>query len=69
MGPLYTLIPGWLRLRCYPYPFADVDALGYVKVAINAVWISGLYLAVAAGAVAIDKRLSRSVASETAGAS
>jgi len=40
----------------YPYPFADVKALGYLRVSINAVWISLLFLAVAAGAHAIDVR-------------
>lgn len=54
----FALVRGAIMHR-YPYPFADVDALGYVKVLINSVWICGLYLAVAAGAVAIDERLSR----------
>jgi len=34
-----------------------VKALGYLKVIINGVWIAMLFVALAAGATALDKRL------------
>jgi hypothetical protein len=43
----------------YPYPFVDVIRLGYPKVLINAVWLGVLYLAVAAGLVALDRWLAK----------
>lgn len=56
---IFTLIRGEI-VDFYPYPFVDVAALGYVRVLINCVWSSALYLGVAAGAVALDARLERS---------
>jgi hypothetical protein len=50
---IFTLIRGEI-VGFYPYPFVDVAALGYVRVLINCVWISVLYLGVAAGATALD---------------
>jgi hypothetical protein len=41
----------------YPYPFADVTKLGYLKVVINGFWIALLFVALAAGATALDRRL------------
>ncbi|MGW2663746.1 hypothetical protein ACWCW7_22535 [Nocardia tengchongensis] len=41
----------------YPYPFADVHALGYLRVLINAVWIGLLFVGIAAGMAWIDKIL------------
>lgn len=53
---LYTLIRGAI-VHWYPYPFADVDALGYGRVALNGVLIVGL-LGLVAGAFAYgDRRL------------
>jgi hypothetical protein len=41
----------------YPYPFANATNLGYLKVVINGFWIALLFVALAAGATALDKRL------------
>ncbi|BAW08071.1 Pr6Pr family membrane protein [Nocardia seriolae] len=54
---IFTVIRGPLTSDWYPYPFADVHALGYARVLINAVWIGLLFVSVAAGAAWIDKRL------------
>jgi hypothetical protein len=43
----------------YPYPFADVEALGYVRVTINAFWITLIYFGVAWGAHVLDGVLAR----------
>ena len=53
----FTLIRGPLASDFYPYPFADVKMLGYLKVCINSVWIALLFVGIAAGATALDKRL------------
>ena len=53
---VFTLIRGEI-VNFYPYPFVDVAALGYVRVLINCVWVSVLYLGVAAAATALDGRL------------
>ena len=55
----FTLIRGDV-VGFYPYPFVDVTVLGYAKVALNCVWVSLLMLALAGGAVILDRRLSRS---------
>ena len=55
----FTLIRGPLNSDWYPYPFADVKALGYLRVIINAAWITLLFVALAAGATTLDKRLRR----------
>jgi hypothetical protein len=55
---VFTLIRGEI-VGFYPYPFVNVAALGYVRVLINCVWVSVLYLGVAAGATALDGRLVR----------
>jgi hypothetical protein len=54
----FTLIRGAI-LDFYPYPFVDVDRLGYGKVLINCVWVAVLYLGVAAGANVLDGWLTR----------
>lgn len=54
---IFTMIRGPLNSHWYPYPFADVSHLGYLKVVINGVWIALLFVAIAAGATALDKRL------------
>ncbi|HEX9644666.1 MAG TPA: Pr6Pr family membrane protein [Acidimicrobiia bacterium] len=43
----------------YPYHFADVIDLGYLRVAVNGVWITVLYLGVAAVAGSLDDWLAR----------
>lgn len=53
----FTLIRGPLNSDWYPYPFADVKTLGYLKVVINGFWIALLFVAAAAGATALDRRL------------
>jgi hypothetical protein len=54
----FTLIRGAI-VDFYPYPFVDVDRLGYVKVLINCVWVAVLYLGVASGANVLDGWLTR----------
>jgi hypothetical protein len=54
----FTLIRGEI-VGFYPYPFVDVGALGYPRVLANCVWVAVLYLAVAAGARALDRWLTR----------
>ena len=56
---VFTLIRGPLASDFYPYPFADVKSLGYLRVCINAVWVALLFVSVAAAATALDKALSR----------
>lgn len=53
----FTLIRGPLASDFYPYPFANVKMLGYLKVCINSVWIGLLFLAVAGVANVLDKHL------------
>ncbi len=55
---VFTLIRGAI-VDFYPYPFVDVIRLGYAKVLVNCVWVAVLYLGLAAGAAALDRRLSR----------
>jgi hypothetical protein len=54
---IFTLLRGPLASDFYPYPFADAKKLGYVAVTVNAFWIGLLFVALAAGATALDKRL------------
>ena len=54
---VFTVVRGPLSSHWYPYPFADVKALGYLKVIINGLWIGLLFIALAAGAAWLDKRL------------
>lgn len=51
-----TLIRGAI-VHWYPYPFLDVTANGYLSVALNALIVAALVLAVAFGAVWLDRRL------------
>jgi hypothetical protein len=57
----FTLIRGAF-VHFYPYPFVDVEALGYARVLINCVWVAVLYLGLATGADALDRRLGRGAA-------
>ena len=52
----FTLVRGAL-IDWYPYTFIDVTTLGYLKVAVNGVWIALLVFALAAGATVIDRQL------------
>jgi hypothetical protein len=54
----FTLIRGEI-VGFYPYPFVDVGTLGYPRVLVNCVWVAVLYLAVAGGANALDRWLTR----------
>jgi hypothetical protein len=53
----FTVIRGPLASDWYPYPFVDVHTLGYVRVAINSLWIALLFIGFAAAVSALDKRL------------
>ncbi|MCX5123732.1 MULTISPECIES: Pr6Pr family membrane protein [unclassified Streptomyces] len=55
---IFTMIRGPLASDWYPYPFANVHALGYLRVVINGVWIGLLFVSLAAGAAWLDRRLS-----------
>jgi hypothetical protein len=39
---IYTLLLGALRNQ-YPYPFSDVNALGYPRVILNSLFIYGFF--------------------------
>lgn len=54
---VFTAVRGPLASNWYPYPFTNVHQLGYARVLINALWIALLFLGVAAGAAALDRRL------------
>lgn len=54
---LFTVIRGPLASDWYPYPFADVTALGYLRVVINGLWIGLLFMALAAAGTAVDRRV------------
>jgi hypothetical protein len=54
----FTLIRGAIA-HWYPYPFIDVTKLGYGDALVNCVWVALLFLALAAGAGVVDRRLSR----------
>jgi hypothetical protein len=53
----FTMIRGPLASDFYPYPFTNVKDLGYARVAVNGLWIGLLFIALAAGAHALDQRL------------
>jgi len=52
----FTLIRG-AAIGWYPYPFIDVTKIGYIRAVVNAVWVALLFLGIAAGATAFDRRL------------
>jgi len=54
----FTLIRGAV-IHWYPYPFIDVTSIGYGKALLNCFWVTLLLLGLAAGASALDSRLSR----------
>jgi hypothetical protein len=55
---VFTLIRGAI-VDFYPYPFVDVNHLGYLKVLLNCLWVAVLYLGVASGAHVLDGWLTR----------
>ncbi len=55
---LWTLLRGaWVH--DYPYPFVDVGVLGMTRALLNALAITGLFLAVGLALVALDRALGR----------
>ncbi|WP_037322828.1 Pr6Pr family membrane protein [Amycolatopsis thermoflava] len=54
----FTLVRGAVD-GFYPYPFIDVTALGYGRVAVNCLVIAVLFLALAFGAMLLDRLLGR----------
>ena len=61
---LFCAIRGPLASNWYPYPFADAHALGYLRVIINGLWVSLLFLGLAAGAHLLDRKLRRPARSD-----
>ncbi|MGW7679261.1 Pr6Pr family membrane protein [Kribbella sp. NPDC054772] len=55
---VFTLIRGEF-VGFYPYPFVDVDEHGYGRVLLNCLVVAVLFLALAAGATTLDRRLRR----------
>lgn len=56
----FTLIRGEF-VEFYPYPFIDVNQYGYGQVLLNCLLVAVLFLALAAGATALDRRLRTTV--------
>ncbi|MGC4937508.1 Pr6Pr family membrane protein [Kribbella sp. DT2] len=54
----FTLIRG-AAIGFWPYPFVDADDLGYAKVLLNCLLVALLFLALAFGAMLLDRRLNR----------
>jgi hypothetical protein len=52
----FTLVRGAF-IAWYPYPFVDVVALGYGRVALNCVVVAALFLGLGFGALALDRKL------------
>ena len=55
----FTLIRG-ASVSWYPYPFIDVNKLGYGGALLNCAWVSLLLFGLAAGATVVDRKLNRS---------
>ncbi|GAA3139557.1 Pr6Pr family membrane protein [Kribbella aluminosa] len=55
---VFTLIRGAF-VGFYPYPFVNVDEHGYGRVLLNCLLVAVLFLALAAGANTLDRRLRR----------
>ena len=56
---VFTMIRGPFVRDFYPYPFLEVAAHGYPRVLLNCLLVAVLFLGLAAGAAALDKRLPR----------
>jgi hypothetical protein len=56
---IYTLLRGSF-VHFYPYPFLNVDQLGYPSVLINCIWVSFAFLLFSLLFVAIGKRMGKS---------
>jgi hypothetical protein len=54
----FTLIRGE-GVGFYPYPFVDVSEHGYGRVLLNCLFVALLFLALAAGANLLDRRISQ----------
>jgi hypothetical protein len=52
----FTLVRG-AAIDWYPYPFVDVVAHGYARVAINCLVVAVLFVGLGFGALALDRRL------------
>ena len=52
----FTLVRGAV-IDWYPYPFVDVVAHGYARVAINCLVVAVLFVGLGFGALALDRRL------------
>jgi hypothetical protein len=59
----FTLIRGAIA-HWYPYPFIDVTQLGYLRAAVNCVWVALLLLGLSVGARLLDARLDRGSAAQ-----
>lgn len=55
---VFTLVRGEI-VGFYPYPFVDVGEHGYARVLLNCLLVAVLFLALAAGASFLDRRLHR----------
>ncbi len=55
---VFTLIRG-AAIGFWPYPFVNADDLGYTKVLLNCLLVALLFLALAFGAMLLDRRLNR----------
>jgi drug/metabolite transporter (DMT)-like permease len=55
---VFTLVRGEF-VGFYPYPFVDVTEHGYAQVLLNCLLVAVLFLALAAGATVLDRRLHR----------
>jgi hypothetical protein len=53
---VFTLIRGAI-IDFYPYPFVDVNDLGYARVIANTALIAFLFFGLVVGAAALDRRL------------
>ena len=53
----FTLVRGPIVGGFYPYPFLEVDRLGYARVLANVVVVAVLFFLVSAGAALLDRRL------------
>ena len=53
---LWTLLHGAVS-RWYPYPFVDVDRIGYLRVALNGLGVAALIVMLSLLALVADRRL------------